>query len=63
VLVSAALHCGSVVVSRQTNIPFRDIAWPACSPDLAVPDYLLWGYVKSDVLKTYPANIDDVSMS
>jgi hypothetical protein len=26
VLVSAALHCGSVVISRQTHIPFRDIA-------------------------------------
>jgi hypothetical protein len=22
--------------------------WPACMTDLAVPDYLLWGYVKSN---------------
>jgi len=24
---------------------FGDITWPACSPDLAVPDYFLWGYL------------------
>jgi hypothetical protein len=37
---------------------FGNIAWPARSPDLAVPDYLLWGYVESKVYKTHSANID-----
>jgi hypothetical protein len=26
---------------------FADITWPNHSPDLAVPDYFFWGYVKS----------------
>ena len=39
---------------------FGDITWPACSPELAVPDYFLWGYLKSKVYKTCPANIDDL---
>ena len=39
---------------------FGDITWPARSPDLAVPDYFLWGYVKSKVYETRPANIDDL---
>jgi predicted CoA-binding protein len=35
---------------------FRNITWPACSPDLAVPDYFLCGYVKSNVYETHPVN-------
>jgi hypothetical protein len=34
---------------------FRDITWHACSPDLAVPAYFLWGYVKYEVRETCPA--------
>ena len=40
-----------------------DITWPACSPDLAVPDYFLWGHVRSKVYKlheTRPASIYDL---
>jgi hypothetical protein len=37
---------------------FADITWLARSPDLAVPDYFLWGYVKSKECETCPANID-----
>jgi hypothetical protein len=37
-----------------------DTIWPACLPDLAVSDYFLWGYVKSKVHETGPANIDDL---
>jgi hypothetical protein len=33
---------------------------PTHSPDIAVPDYFLWGYVKSKVYETCPANIDDL---
>jgi hypothetical protein len=39
---------------------FGDINWPAHSPDLLAPDYFLWGYVKSKVYETRPANIDDL---
>lgn len=37
---------------------FGDIAWSTRSPDLAVPDYFLWDYVKRKIYKTHPANID-----
>jgi hypothetical protein len=39
---------------------FQDITWPTRSPDLAVPDYFLWGCVKSKVYKTDPGNIADL---
>ena len=32
------------VISR-----FGDIAWPARSPDLTVPDFFLWGFLKDRV--------------
>jgi hypothetical protein len=40
----------------------KDNTWPAPSPDLAVSDYYLWGYVKSKVrvYETRPANIADL---
>jgi hypothetical protein len=39
---------------------FGHITWPCRSPDLAVSDCLLWGYVKSTIYETRPANIDDL---
>ena len=33
------------------------IEWRASSPDLALLDYFLWGYLKSKVCKTKPANL------
>jgi hypothetical protein len=39
---------------------FADIICPSRSPDHAIPDYFLWGYVKSKVYETYPANIADL---
>jgi hypothetical protein len=38
----------------------KDNTWPALSPDFAVTDYFLWGYVKSKVYETRPANIADL---
>jgi len=38
---------------------FGDITWPARSPNIAVPYYFLWRYVKSKVYETRPANVDD----
>jgi hypothetical protein len=36
---------------------FGDITWLARSRDLVVPDYFIWGYVRSKVYETRPANI------
>jgi hypothetical protein len=36
---------------------FGNITWSARSPDHAVPDYFLWGYVGSEVYETRPAYI------
>jgi hypothetical protein len=36
---------------------FGDINCPVHSPELVVPDYFLWGYVRSKVYETRPANI------
>lgn len=40
------------VISR-----FGDLAWPARSPDLTVPDFFLWGYLKSRVYANKPQTI------
>jgi len=45
-------------VSQQTHF-----SWPTCSPNFAVPDNFLWGYVRSKVYKlheTRPANVYDL---
>jgi hypothetical protein len=47
-------------VPRESPFSFWGHHWPACSPDLAAPDYFLWGYIKSKVYETHPANIDDL---
>jgi hypothetical protein len=39
---------------------FGYITWPARSPDLVVPDYSLWGYVRSKLYETRPASIADL---
>jgi hypothetical protein len=39
---------------------FADITCPARLPDHAIPDCFLWGYVKSKVYETHPANIADL---
>ena len=36
------------------------IEWPARSPDLTPLDFFLWGYLKSKVYKTPPANIQEL---
>jgi len=32
--------------------------WPPCSPDLTLPDYFLWGYLKGTVYQNKPRIID-----
>lgn len=36
------------------------IEWPARSPDLTPLDYFLWGYLKSKVYVTRPANLEEL---
>lgn len=36
------------------------IEWPARSPDLSPLDFFLWGYVKNEVYKTKPRNIEEL---
>jgi hypothetical protein len=48
---------------------FGDIAWPALSPDLTVPDFFLWGFLKDRVFwsrimtipELKPAIVDEVA--
>jgi hypothetical protein len=47
-------------VSRQTHFSFRGHHLTCLLTCLAVPDYFLWGYIKSKVYETHPANIDDL---
>lgn len=39
---------------------FGDVPWPARSPDLSVPDFFLWGYLKSLVYNTLPRTIEEL---
>jgi hypothetical protein len=50
--------CRKACFQISNAITYFWCTWPARSPDLAVPDYLLWGYIKSKVYKTHPANTD-----
>lgn len=38
------------------------VEWPPRSPDLTPLDFFLWGYLKSKVYVTPPANLDDLEM-
>ena len=40
----------------------HQIEWPPRSPDLTPLDFFLWGYLKSKVYLTPPANLDDLEM-
>jgi len=39
---------------------FGEVTCPARLPDLAIPGYFLWGYIKSKVYETHSSNIDDL---
>lgn len=38
---------------------YSNISWPACSPDLSSCDFFLWGYLKSKVFQTHPADFNN----
>ena len=37
-----------------------DLEWPPRSLDLTVPDFFLWGYLKSKVYASKPKTIDEL---
>ena len=39
---------------------FGNVWWPPRSPDLTVPDFYLWGYLKDTVYKNKPQSIIDL---
>ena len=39
---------------------YRDLEWPPRSPDLTVPDFFLWGYLKIKVYASKPKTIDEL---
>lgn len=43
------------VISR-----FGDVTWPSRSPDLTIPDFFLWGHLKSRVYINKPRTIQDL---
>jgi hypothetical protein len=46
------------VISR-----FGDIAWPARSPDLAAPDFFLWGFLKDRVFRRRIMTIQEIKQA
>jgi len=36
---------------------FGDVPWPPRSPDLSVPDFFLWGYLKGKVYNNRPTDL------
>ena len=48
------------IFPQHTISRIGDIAWPPRSPDLTVPDFFLWGYLKSTVYTTKPRTMDDL---
>jgi hypothetical protein len=45
------------IISLRGKVP-----WPACSPDLSVCVYLLWGYLEAKVYTTRPRPFDDLKV-
>ena len=39
---------------------FGDIAWPARSPDLTVPNFFLWGFLKDRVFRRLIVTIQEL---
>ena len=42
---------------------FGDIAWPARSPDLTVPDFFLWGFLKDRVFRRHIMTIQELKQA
>jgi len=42
---------------------FGDIAWPARSPNLTVPDFFLWGFLKDRVFRRLIMTIQELKQT
>ena len=42
---------------------FGDIAWPAQSPDLTVPHFFLWGFLKDRVFRRHIMTIQELKQA
>jgi len=42
---------------------FGDIAWPARSPELTVPDFFLWGFLKDRVFRRLIVTIQELKQT
>jgi len=42
---------------------FGDIAWPARSPDLTVPNFFLWGFLKDRVFQRHITTIQELKQA
>ena len=42
---------------------FGDIAWPARSPDLTVPDFFLWGFLEDRVFRGRITTIQELKQA
>ena len=38
----------------------HDVEWPPRSPDLTPCDFFLWGYLKNEVYKTLPTDLQEL---
>ena len=45
----------NAIVSKHGDIP-----WPPRSPDLTVPDFFLWGYMKDNIFRMKPASVKEL---
>ena len=47
-------------ILKTACLSYRDLEWPPRSPNLTVPDFFLWGYLKSKVYTSKPKTIDEL---
>ena len=52
-----------MAVVREIISRFGDIAWPARSPDLTVPDFFLWGFLKDRVFQWLIMTIQELKQA
>jgi len=58
---SEALECATTF--RTAISCFGDIAWPARSPELPVPDFFLWGFLQGRVFWRCIATIQELKQA
>ena len=57
------MKCWNVQQRATCVRSFGDIAWPARSPDLTVPDFFLWGFLKDRVFQRRITTIQELKQA